>query len=476
MKKRHLNSRKVWIGALAGLAAVAWALITAVGGIGRNALASSGPRLVSIQPLPAAPDGAMCEWMPASANAALYSALAQSSGSSNPTSAASGELRNGIVDRPPLRVIKDPYPTYSAVAMDFNHDEIILLDENLFQIMAYDRTANTPPTASMTEPKRIIGGHATKVEFNCGLYVDPQNGDIYSVNNDTLDTLVIFNREAKGDVPPTRELRTPHRTYGIAVDEAKNEMYLTVQDPPMIVVYDKNASGTDEPKRIIVGNKTLLNDAHGLAIDTKNRWMFVANYGNGAMYEEGGAASGGSLLSRREGDPEPAANRRTGGVRPDRVPGSGYFTEPSITVYPLDAEGDVAPVRILKGGKTRLNWPAHIFVDQDNGDLYVANDGGNDVLVFHTTDHGDVAPYRVIGGAKTNIKNPTGVYVDPKNKELVVSNMGNHMATVYPLDANGDVAPLRMIRGAPLDTPSLQIGNPGAVAYDTKRDEILVPN
>jgi len=50
------------------------------------------------------------------------------------------------------------------------------------------------------------------------------------------------------------------------------------------------------------------------------------------------------------------------------------------------------------------------------------------------------------------------------------------MATVYPVDADGDVSPLRMIRGAPIDTPSLQIGNPGAVTYDTKRDEILVPN
>jgi DNA-binding beta-propeller fold protein YncE len=98
------------------------------------------------------------------------------------------------------------------------------------------------------------------------------------------------------------------------------------------------------------------------------------------------------------------------------------------------------------------------------------------VLVFHTADDGDLAPYRVIGGPKSNIKNPTGVYVDPKNKELVVANMGNHMATVYPVDSAGDVAPLRVIRGAPLDTPALQIGNPGAVSYDTKRDEILVPN
>jgi len=433
------------------------ALVAGSGRESRNVLSTSGPRLVSVQPLPEMnADGPMCQWMPASATSAMLAAFQQSSRASG--SAADQDLRNGIVDRPPLRVIKDPYPTYSAVAMDFNHDEIVLLDENLFQIMAYDRTANTPPSATMTEPKRVIGGHHTKIEFNCGLYIDPKNGDIYAVNNDTLDTLVIFNREAKGDVPPTRELSTPHRTYGIAVDEEKEELFLTVQDAPMVVVYNKWASGEDQPIRTLRGNKTLLTDAHGLSLDTKNGWMFVANYGNGAMYDEGGSQPG-NVQSR-------------GG----RIPGSGYFTEPSITVYPIDAEGDTAPLRVIKGPKTKLDWPAHIFVDQDRGDLYVANDGGHAVLVFHTTDNGDVAPYRVIGGPKSNIKNPTGVYVDPKNKELVVSNMGNHMATVYPIDANGDVAPLRMIRGAPLDTPSLQIGNPGAVAYDTKRDEILVPN
>ena len=193
--------------------------------------------MVSTHPMPDMDaDGPMCEWVPAAASEELLAALLQAPGGSMASTAADLGPRNLIRDRPPLRVIKDPYPTYSAVAIDFNHDEIVLLDENLFQIMAYDRTANTPPTATMTEPKRVIGGHHTKVEFNCGLYVDPVNGDIYSVNNDTLDTLVIFNREAKGDVPPTRELSTPHRTYGIAVDEEKEEMYLTVQDAPMVVV------------------------------------------------------------------------------------------------------------------------------------------------------------------------------------------------------------------------------------------------
>src|SRR3989304_50922 len=120
--------------------------------------------------------------------------------------------------------------------MDFNHDEIVLLDENLFQIMAYDRTANTPPTATMTEPKRIIGGRQTKIEFQCALYIDPESGDIYAVNNDTVDTLVIFSREARGNVPPTRELYTPHGTFGIAVDERNQEMFLSVQHSNAVVV------------------------------------------------------------------------------------------------------------------------------------------------------------------------------------------------------------------------------------------------
>ena len=54
--------------------------------------------------------------------------------------------------------------------------------------------------------------------------------------------------------------------------------------------------------------------------------------------------------------------------------------------------------------------------------------------------------------------------------------MGNHSATVYPRAANGDVTPLRTIRSAPAGKLALAIGNPGAAAYDTKREEILVPN
>jgi hypothetical protein len=74
------------------------------------------------------------------------------------------------------------------------------------------------------------------------------------------------------------------------------------------------------------------------------------------------------------------------------------------------------------------------------------------------------------------VKNPTGLSLDVKNGELWVANMGNFAATVFPITANGDAAPLRVIRGGPANQIGLMIGNPGAVGYDSKRQQILVPN
>ena len=57
-----------------------------------------------------------------------------------------------------------------------------------------------------------------------------------------------------------------------------------------------------------------------------------------------------------------------------------------------------------------------------------------------------------------------------------MANFGGHSGVAFDLKASGDIAPKRIIRNAPPNTPSLMIGNPGAVGYDTKRENILVPN
>jgi hypothetical protein len=123
-----------------------------------------------------------------------------------------------------------------------------------------------------------------------------------------------------------------------------------------------------------------------------------------------------------------------------------------------------------------MNWPSHMVLHEERQELFLANDADDSVLVFRATDKGDVAPIRVIKGPNTGIKHPPGITIDTKLGELYVANMGRASITVFPITANGDVKPIRTIRGGPDNRLSLNIGNPGAVGYDTKRDQILVPN
>jgi hypothetical protein len=327
--------------------------------------------------------------------------------------------------------------------VDPNFDEVILQDNNLWATAVFKRTENTPSDGPVAKPQRLIQGAETDIQFNNGLYVDPKIGEIYSIESDTGDRIVVFTHDALGNVAPARFLHTPHRGYAIAADETKQEMFVSVEYPPKVMVYRKGASGEEKPLRFIEGEHTQLQAIHGVAIDTKNKLLFVNNWGNESNF---------------------------------RVPGTGKFHPPSITVYPLDANGDVAPVRIIQGPKTQMNWPAAMALNPENGDLYVANDVGHSILVFKSTGQGDVAPARVIKGTKTGLVNPTGVSLDLKNREFWVANLGNSTATAYSLMANGDVAPVRTIRSAPAGYKSTKFGKTEAVAYDSKREEYLVPN
>ena len=149
---------------------------------------------------------------------------------------------------------------------------------------------------------------------------------------------------------------------------------------------------------------------------------------------------------------------------------------PSINIYERTANGNTRPLRVIKGPRTQLNWPGHVAVHEQRREIFVANDADDSVLVFHLSDNGDVAPTRVIKGPRSGLKNPAGIALDRVNGELWVANMGHYSATVYPITANGDAAPLRTIRGGPAGRVGLMIGNPGAVDYDSKRQQILVPN
>src|SRR5712691_3402245 len=166
----------------------------------------------------------------------------QAARTATPPATSRGTTKKTIhLERAPVRRLEDPHSSFSAVAVDVARNEIVLSDENLAQIVVYGRLDNTPAQAALTEPKRVIGGSRTKINLNCGTYVDPFSGDIYSVNGDTDNGMTVFSREAKGHVPANRTLTAPHRVFVVRVNAAGKELYLSIWPPPVVVVSPKTA-------------------------------------------------------------------------------------------------------------------------------------------------------------------------------------------------------------------------------------------
>jgi len=139
-----------------------------------------------------------------------------------------------VIERAPLRFIKDPNPSFSAVAVDSDSNMLVVSDENMFRIMEYDRRSTTPPQARLTEPKRIISGTNTQAEMICGVYIDPKTKEIYALNGDTQNWMPVFSTDARGNVAPNRALNIPGHPFQMAADEEKQFLYMTIQSDNQI--------------------------------------------------------------------------------------------------------------------------------------------------------------------------------------------------------------------------------------------------
>jgi len=366
-----------------------------------------------------------------------------------------------VFQKTPVRIVEDPYATFQGIVVNGERDEVIVTDDNHGAVLTYAGQFN--PSDRMNEPRRRIGGPKSQIGMICSVAFSPERNEIYTVDNDTGDHILVFPVDGNGEVAPLRELKTDHGAWGIFLDEKNDEVVITVQHGNKVVVYRSAGEGDEKPLRVIHGPNTGLADPHGLDVDLERNEIVVANHGNWQVGESGFGLS------------TPPA----GGSEGPRSlePSTGEFLPPSITVYSRTASGDVAPLRTIQGSRTGLNWPHGVVLDRQSGQIAVANTGDNSILFFDRNANGDVAPVRVIRGRATGLDGPTQLTLDTKRQELWITNWNNHTASVYPRAASGNVAPLRRIRSAPASTPrATGFGNPGDVVFDSKRGEILIPN
>ena len=354
---------------------------------------------------------------------------------------------------PATRIVFDPHPTFNGMAVDTKNNVVVLSDENRGSLLTYQLNDGSFAKET-TAPHRQVTGSKVDLGFIAGVTLDPIRREIFTVNNDG-GGLVVHSYDGHGDVVPVRKLTVPHQSWGLSLDVTNDELAVTSQQYQGISIYKRTAEKTDRPVRAIRGDRTLLADPHGVFLDGVNDEVFAANHGNWTEMRTY-SADGPPLLVG------------------EYVP--GRFEKPSVRVYRATDNGNVPPIRTIQGDTTHLAWPMGITVDVEGGELAVANYGTNEILIYNKSANGNVAPSRILGGSKTGIVGPIAVGIDRKNDEIWVANYGDHTAVVFARTASGNVAPKRIIRNAPAGTPTTGFTNASAAAYDSKRDQLLVPN
>lgn len=114
------------------------------------------------------------------------------------------------------------------------------------------------------------------------------------------------------------------------------------------------------------------------------------------------------------------------------------------------ASGDVAPLRKIYGPRTQIKTNEAVAIDPVHGEIYVPSASGHTqnfrdrVLVFSREADGDVAPIRILEGPDTGLRMGR-VTVDPINNLLIASGGGG--MRIFDRTASSNTKPRAVIRG-----------------------------
>jgi 6-phosphogluconolactonase (cycloisomerase 2 family) len=271
-----------------------------------------------------------------------------------------------------------------------------------------------------------------------------------------VTSVTVYAKGSVGNVAPVRIIagaRTGLRFPSAIATDSHGNRYVADRAADSVTVYGTSARGNAAPLRTIAGARTGLNLPTGLALDARGD-VYVVNRSGNTITAYAPAANGDAVpIATIEGSMTDLNGPTSVAIDPKQNIYVTNLGNRSVTVFTRGANGDVAPVRVIHGERASLTAAFAIAVDRV-GRIYVVNsddDGISGVLVFAPRAGGDVAPIRVIAGSKTRLETPSGVAVDPRGSIFVSDHGGSSSAgaiRVYAQRANGNTAPLYSIAGS----------------------------
>ncbi|MEM7562563.1 MAG: hypothetical protein AAF353_05880 [Pseudomonadota bacterium] len=301
------------------------------------------------------------------------------------------------------------------------------------------------------------------------------NGRLYVSDFDANRVFSFSNANSvDGNMTPITVLAGANTTFdfpaGIAVDTANDYLYVANVDQSSILVFH-NAStvtGNIAPDRTITGG-SLINPVN-VVYDNSNDRLYVAGNHGINIYDNASMQDGATAPSRSI-----TGQSIAGGLFYDAT-SDRLFGRNQASVFVYDSASSAngthaAEVdRTLTGMATNLGVGEALFVDTQDR-LYVSErNSSQSVLVWNnaSTVDGNLAPDRILVGAATGFNEPYGLFIHPATDELFVANQIPKAVYVFS-DAgtlDGDIAPIRSLTGA-----ATQLTNtPFGLTIDTTRD------
>jgi len=268
--------------------------------------------------------------------------------------------------------------------------------------------------------------------------------------------IAVFARLAKGGDAPHRVIfgqatKLSRTMHDIRYNEVRDEIYVTNPFAQAILTFKGDSKGADPPIRIIQGPKTELGSEDTLEIDPVNGEIYIPQNDGFRVYPIAGNGDVAPLRHAHRARPNPGWSIG-GGIAVDPVHNlvatDGTLTgdmekkyprnnpyrggRDTILIFDRKADGDVMPIRIIRGDKTGIFANRQLALYPKGGWIIVSQitDGGISVPddtfvgVWSVFDNGDVPPKWRIDGKATNIMlKPRGVTYDEKHKEVIVSDM-----------------------------------------------------
>ena len=314
-------------------------------------------------------------------------------------------------------------------------------------------------------------------------------GQALFLTDDDSDAVTTYALASNGDVSPTAPAPTGLSEPQFAAVDANGNIYVTNPISMSVTIYAKGSNGNVAPFATIGGSNTGLNFPEGIALDSSGK-IYVTNCaacnGNtGTPSITVYAALGNSTGLLNEAPIATITGSNTGlmspeGIAVDSTNGDIFVADSaaaSVFEYSAASNGNVAPSATISGGNTGLMSPKGI-AEHAGGDIYVADSVAVSVFVFSAGSTGNISPAATIAGGNTGLAEPSGIALD-SSLNIYVTNSGSSV-TVYPDGSSGNVSPTATIVGdkTGLDGPigvTLDSGNKIYVVDETSSSVTIYP-